>query len=208
MTELSEEGARPDWPYRTPGIPDELFKRVEAIPMTKEEIRALTLSKARLGAGDRVVDVGSGSGSITVEAALLTVPDGVVYCIDHDERAVELTKENARRFGVDDRTRTIHGAAPEALSNLPEVDAIIVGGGSELIAGIVAEAKKKLAENGRIVINAILIETMAKAVEALSANGFGEIETTYAIIAKGMTTRMGTAMLARNPVMIISAVKK
>jgi len=196
------------WDYRTPGIPDELFKRIEDIPMTKEEIRTLTLSKARLKAGDKVVDIGCGSGSITVEAAFLTMPDGIVYGIDSDERAVALTLENVRRFGLEERIKVIHAAAPEALKYVPpEVDAIIVGGGSEVLEGIVEEARKKLKEKGRIVINAILIETMYRAIESLAKNGFKEIETTYVIIAKGKTTRVGTAMLSRNPVMIISAVK-
>jgi len=196
------------WPYRTPGIPDEMFNRLEEIPMTKEEIRTLTLSKARLKAGDKVIDIGSGSGSITVEAALLTLPNGIVYGIDQDERAAALTRENAKKFGVEQMINQIQARAPEALKDIPlPVNAVIVGGGSESIDAIIEEARKKLLDNGRIVINAILVETMCKTINSLSTNGFRDIETTYVIIAKGRTTRVGTAMLSRNPVMIISAVK-
>jgi len=196
------------WPYRTPGIPDEMFNRLEEIPMTKEEIRTLTLSKARLKAGDKVIDIGSGSGSITVEAALLTIPNGIVYGIDQDERAAALTRENAKKFGVEQMIKPIQARAPEALKYIPlPVNAVIVGGGSESIDAIIEEARKKLLDNGRIVINAILVETMCKTINSLSTNGFRDIETTYVIIAKGRTTRVGTAMLSRNPVMIISAVK-
>jgi len=58
------------WPYSTYGIPDDQFMRDEEIPMTKEEIRVLALSKLRIARGFTLVDVGSGTGSVTVEMAL------------------------------------------------------------------------------------------------------------------------------------------
>jgi cobalt-precorrin-6B (C15)-methyltransferase len=191
------------WPYRSYGIPDELFERIEEIPMTKEEIRVITLSKARLKPGDIVVDVGSGTGSITVEAAMLVQPNGLVYAVDHDERAVELTKRNCQRFGVLEYVKIIKGHAPEALLKLPHFDCAIIGGGSEVLREILEVCKIKGCT--RVVINAILIETANRALESLKELGFKDIEVTYIFVAKGKQTRFGTALLARNPVMVISS---
>jgi len=195
------------WPYTVPGIPDDMFERVEKIPMTKEEIRALALSKARIRRGSRFLDIGSGTGSVTVEAALLVGPEGVVYAVDKDPEAVELTKRNARRFGVDNRVTVIHGEAPEALENIRDIDTAFVGGGSERIEEILGTLYRILRSNGRIVIDAILIETASRAIASLEKLGFRDIEVTEVIIAKGLHTRLGTAMIARNPVFILSANK-
>src|SRR3989337_2409308 len=89
------------WSCKTPGIPDELFVQSDDVPgPTKEEIRVLTISKARLSAGSIVVDVGCGTGGLTVEAALQVTPKGKVFAIDEDEEAVRLTKDNVAKFDV------------------------------------------------------------------------------------------------------------
>ena len=81
------------WNYKTPGIPDELFERTEKVPITKEEVRTIQISKARLLPGQTVYDIGCGSGSITVEAAIQIEQTGKVIGIDFDENAIELTKK-------------------------------------------------------------------------------------------------------------------
>ena len=105
------------WNYQTPGIPDELFERTEEIPMTKEEIRALTISKARLKTGDTVIDVGCGTGSITVEAAKQVSPGGIVYAIDRDRKAIDLTERNLSKFGVRDAVHLIRQEEHSHLKN-------------------------------------------------------------------------------------------
>ena len=85
------------WNYHTPGIPDELFERAEQVPITKEEVRALVISKLRLREGFSAIDIGCGSGSLTVEVCLQTKGNRV-YAIDYDEKAIELTKKNLQRF--------------------------------------------------------------------------------------------------------------
>ena len=82
------------WKFKTPGIPDEEFERTESVPITKEEVRAVQISKARLSSGHTVFDIGCGSGSITVEAGLQVESTGKVFGIDIDPKAVELTKTN------------------------------------------------------------------------------------------------------------------
>ncbi len=81
------------WNFKTPGIPDELFERTEKVPITKEEVRVIQISKARLCPGQLVYDVGCGSGSISVEAAIQVESSGKVLAIDYDENAIELTKK-------------------------------------------------------------------------------------------------------------------
>ena len=70
------------WNFKTPGIPDEEFERTEKVPITKEEVRTVQISKARLNPGQTVYDIGCGSGSISVEAALQIENSGKVIAID------------------------------------------------------------------------------------------------------------------------------
>ena len=80
------------WKHKTPGIPDDLFERVDEVPITKEEARVIQISKGRLSEGQVVYDVGCGSGSVSVEAAYEIGPLGKVFAIYVDPKAVELTR--------------------------------------------------------------------------------------------------------------------
>jgi cobalt-precorrin-6B (C15)-methyltransferase len=195
------------WKYRTPGIPDELFQRAEEIPMTKEEIRALTISKARLKTGDNVIDVGCGTGSLTVEASIQVTPGGKVYAIDREKKAIDLTQQNLDNFGFKNTVQLIHGEATMVLGSLPAADAILIGSGGEHLTEIINLASMKLKPEGRVVINAILLETIYAATKELAKAGFKDIEATQISVAKGRWTQKGTIMISRNPIMIISATK-
>jgi cobalt-precorrin-6B (C15)-methyltransferase len=192
------------WDYRTPGIPDELFERTDEVPITKEDIRAIAISKLRLREGHSAIDVGCGSGSITVELCLQT--KGSVYAIDFEEKAVELTKKNLKKFGVKAK-EVIQAKAQDALPKLPQVDAIIVGGTWGDAKQLIELATGKLKKGGRIVIDTILIETMYQALTAVNELELNEIDITQVTISKARKVTTGTMMLARNPVMIISATK-
>jgi cobalt-precorrin-6B (C15)-methyltransferase len=192
------------WDYRTPGIPDELFERTEEVPITKEEIRTIAISKLRLKEGHSAIDVGCGSGSITVELCLQT--KGKVYAIDFDEKAVELTKKNLQKFGVKVE-EVILGKAQDILPKLREADAVIVGGTWGDTKQVIELAVGRLKKGGRIVIDTIVIETMYQALAAVKELELKEIDITQVIISKSRKVTTGTMMLARNPVMIISATK-
>lgn len=192
------------WNYRTPGIPDELFERTEEVPITKEDIRAIAVSKLRLKEGQSAIDVGCGSGSITVELCLQTA--GAVYAIDFDKAAVELTKKNLEKFGV--KAEVILGKAQDILGGLPQVDAVIIGGTWGDARKVIELAVDRLKRGGRIVIDTILIETMYQALTAVGELALAEVDVTQVTIAKARKVTTGTMMLARNPVMIISATKK
>ena len=196
------------WKYRTPGIPDALFERSDEIPMTKEEIRVLTISKARLKPGDNVIDIGCGTGSLTVEASKQVSPGGLVYAIDRDRRAIGLTQRNLSKFGLRDAVQLIRGEAPRALEKLPAVDAILIGAGGEKLAEIIDLSFKKLKREGRIVINSILLETSCTAVNKLDRLEFKNVEVVQVAIAKGRRIPQGTMMIARNPITLISGVKR
>jgi cobalt-precorrin-6B (C15)-methyltransferase len=192
----------------TLGIPDEDFIQSDNVPgPTKEEIRVVTISKAKIGEGSIVVDVGCGTGGLTVEAALQVAPKGKVFAIDDDEEAVELTKSNVEKFCVDSTVQVICGKAPEALLSLPEVDAVLIGGSASL-REVVRASYQKLKMNGRLVVNAILLETAYKAVDEIKKLNFKDLDVALVSVAKGREVKSGTMMLARNPITIISATKR
>jgi len=194
------------WQYRTPGIPDELFERTEEVPITKEEVRVVQLSKGRLSAGHVVYDIGCGSGSVSVEAGYQIGPAGKVFSIDIDDRAVELTKKNLSKFGVSN-VDVILGDAKEKISDLPQADAIFIGGTGGDTADIIKLCENKLKSGGRIVIGTILIETLYSVLNTIEKLRFSSVDITQVTISKSRKTSTGTMMIARNPVTIISATK-
>ncbi len=194
------------WNFKTPGIPDELFERTEKVPITKEEIRAIQISKARLCPGQLVYDIGCGSGSISVEAAIQVGSSGKVLAIDYDENAIELTKKNVKKVELSNYS-LIYGNAEEKITELESADAIFIGGTGENTAEIVKICQDKLKVGGRIVIGTILIETLYTILQILGELQFSSVDITQVTISKSRKTSTGTMMLARNPVTIISATK-
>jgi cobalt-precorrin-6B (C15)-methyltransferase len=192
------------WNYRTPGIPDELFERAQDIPITKEEVRALVMSKLRLKEDFSAIDVGCGSGSITVELCL-QMPSGKVYAIDIDEKATELTRQNLKKFGVE--AEIILAKAQDILPSLPKVDAVIVGGTWGDTKGVIEASIARLKGGGRILIDTILIETIFAAIATINESNLIDVDITQVTIAKGRKVTTGTMMTARNPIIMISATK-
>ena len=194
------------WNFKTPGIPDEFFERTEKVPITKEEVRVIQISKARLRPGQLVYDVGCGSGSISVEAAIQVESSGKVLAIDYDKNAIELTKKNIEKFELSN-VSLIYGNAKEKITELEPADAIFVGGTGQDTAEIVELCQDKLKAGGRIVIGTILIETLYAVLQILDKLQFDSVDITQVTISKSRKTSTGTMMLARNPVTIISATK-
>ena len=194
------------WNYKTPGIPDEHFERTEKVPITKEEVRTIQLSKARLKPGQIVYDIGCGSGSISVEAGIQIESTGKVLAIDYDENAVELTKKNLKKFNLSN-VSVLFGNAKEKISDLEIADVIFIGGTGGDTSDIVKLSENKLKTGGRIVIGIILIETLYSVLQILDTLKFDSVDITQVTISKSRKTTTGTMMLARNPVTIISATK-
>ena len=195
------------WKFKTPGIPDEYFERTEDVPITKEEVRVIQISKARLRPGNTVYDIGCGSGSITIEAALQIESGGKIYAVDIDPNAVDLTRKNLDKFGVSN-VEVILGDAKQKIPELPLADAIFIGGTGGDTKDIVNLCYDKLKSGARVVVGIILIETLYSVMETMNKLNFDSIDMTQITVSKSRKTSTGTMMLARNPVTIISATKK
>lgn len=193
------------WEHKTPGIPDELFDRVDKVPITKEEIRSIIIGKLRLKEGIESIDVGCGSGSISIELAIQTKTS--VYAIDSDKNAIDLTEQNTSKFGLQNKIKTIQGLAQEILPNLPYVDAIVIGGTTGDTEKIIKLAIDRLNKGGRLVVTSILIETIYKTLKAIEDSELLEIDISQVTVAKSKKTSSGTMMISRNPVIIFSATR-
>lgn len=143
------------------GIPDEEFIRGK-VPMTKRDVRMLSLSRLELEEDSIVYDVGAGTGSVSVEIGQ-HIPYGTVYAIERDEGALALLEENRKKFSVDNM-EIIRGEAPQALEELPDPDAVFIGGSGGNLGAII-EAVLAKTPFAPIVINTITLESMALMVE-------------------------------------------
>ncbi len=188
----------------TPGIADELFER-GAVPLTKEEIRCLTLGKLAPEVNHRVIDIGAGSGGLTVECALM-LKKGRVWAVERDPDALALIEANCRRFELDNVT-VINGEAPEALQGIGQVDRIIVGGSGGRLPAIIETAYHMLVPGGIAVLNCILLETLTGSLRLLAASGFDDIRFIQAAISRSRKLGGGTVLEPINPVFIVSALK-
>lgn len=184
------------WPFITPGIPDDLFIR-ENVPITKEEIRILTLAKARPAPGQIIWDIGSGTGSISVEAALL-VPEGKVYAVERNARAVQLISRNAQKFGVNNLI-VISGEAPDALHHLPDPHRVIIGGSGGNLHQIIQLTLNRLKPGGRMVVNAVTVETFNQCAQFFNGLNW---EVTQVNISRTVSTGKVRMWRALNPVYI------
>lgn len=149
------------------GIADDEFIR-GSVPMTKAEVRAVTMSKLALRPCAVCCDIGAGTGSLTVEMALAAY-EGIVYSLDRSDEAMRLVRGNCRAFHIGN-VKPVLGEAPAALAQLPPLDAAFIGGS----AGRLAEIFSVLMNNNpriRIVLNAVTLETVQAAAEAFAAHG-------------------------------------
>ena len=181
------------------GIPDVEFIR-SSVPMTKSEVRAVTLSKLSVKPDDICCDIGAGTGSVTVEMAMAAYT-GHVYAIDKNPESSKLVTENCLAFHIGNAT-FIPGSAPAALSGLPKLNAAFVGGSGGNMRSIIAA----LLDNNpkiRIVINAVSLENAAEAAAALTNSGFVP-DIVQISAARSQTVGVLNMMTAQNPVFIIS----
>lgn len=188
------------------GLPDAAFVRGK-VPMTKQEIRILTLVKAQIGPRDIVYDIGAGTGSLSIEAARLA-PEGHVYAVERKEEAIRLIEANGERFGLENLS-VIEAGAPAGLENLPLADAVLIGGSGGHLASILDCVAGKMREGGRLVLNCITVQTLAAALDYLHAH---EAVYRYEAIQVQVSRlrRVGPYDMAdaQNPVYIITCTKE
>ncbi len=190
--------------HTTHGIPDGEFIRGKA-PMTKEEVRTVSLSKLRLTKDSICYDVGAGTGSVSVEMAL-RAHQGRVYAIEKKEEASELLLENKKKFAADN-LEIIKGSAPEALEGLPAPTHAFIGGSSGNLKEILKVLLKKN-ENVRIVINCITLETIGETLSAIREFAFEETEVVQLCAARAKELGRYHLMMGENPIYVITCKKK
>ena len=188
------------------GIADEEFIRQD-VPMTKQEIRILSLVKAQIASDAVVYDIGAGTGSISIEAARLA-PQGQVYAIERSSEGIGLIRANAANFAVKNVT-VIQAEAPEGLADLPEADAILIGGSGGNLQEILTEVTPKLKASGRLVLNCITVQTLMQCIEFMREHSDTYI---YEAIQVQVTRlqQVGTYDMAKanNPIYIVTCWKK
>ena len=184
------------------GLRDEEFIR-DKVPMTKEEIRAVSIRKLGLCQGAVVYDVGSGTGSIAIEMATAS-PTVKVYAIEQKTQAVQLIKENCRRFDVSN-VEVIQGKAPEALRELETPGYAFIGGSSGNLKEIIQllyEKNNKM----RVVINAISLQTIQEAFSIIQEElvPLENYEVVQMAVSRNRKAGSYDLMTAENPVYIFS----
>lgn len=188
------------------GLSDEAFIRGK-VPMTKQEIRILTLVKAQIEADAIIYDIGAGTGSLSIEAARLA-PAGHVYAIERKKEAVALIEANGEHFGLRNLS-VIEAEAPEGIEALPAADVILIGGSGGHLEAILDCAAAKLRRGGRLVLNCITVQTLAEALSYLHAHA--DLYRYEAIqVQVSRLRRVGPYDMAeaQNPIYIITCTKE
>lgn len=184
------------------GLPDEAFIRSDgprAVPMTKSEARAVSLSKLRLTEDAVVYDIGAGTGSVSVELAL-NCPLGRVYAIECREDAAGLIEQNRLRFAFQNLT-VVRGSAPEALENLPAPTHAFIGGTGGSMCQII-DRLLSLNPHVRIVVNAISLESVGELAAMAERFGFEDCEIVQLNVSRGRKAGRYHLMTGLNPIYI------
>lgn len=208
---LVRDAGAPDRPIegsgqRLFGNPDEAFlqSKPKTGLLTPAEIRAMALSELDLGSANVVWDVGAGSGSVAVEAARIA-RGGTVYAIERDGEDIELIRSNADKFGAFNLT-AVHGSAPEAWSDLPDPDAVFVGGTGREVATIAAQAYERLASGGRLVVHVASMENVTAVRDFLDQSSC-DVKVLMINLARSTYQLERVRFDALNPSFLLSAVK-
>lgn len=184
----------------TPHISDKAFFR-DQIPMTKEEVRHLSVCKLELKEGAVVYDIGSGTGSVSVEIGNMS-EQIKVYAIEANPKAVELTRKNIEKFGLKN-IQLIEGCAPKVLQDLENPTHVFIGGSKGEMRGILEE----LIDRGtkiRVVMNFISIEAFFEMRQIMGHRKIKNYQLLQVGIQKAETVGEYHLLKANNPVFICS----
>ena len=184
----------------THGIKDECFIRGKA-PMTKEEVRTVSLMKLGLSEDSVCYDVGAGTGSVAVEMAL-RAHQGKVYAIEKKEDALALILENKKKFAADN-LEIVGGCAPEAMEELPVPTHAFIGGSSGNLKDIIRLLLNKNPEV-KIVINCITLETVGEAMEVIREFDFQERDIVQMSVSRSKEVGRYHMMMGENPIYIFT----
>lgn len=184
----------------THGLPDEAFLR-DKVPMTKMEVRAVSVSRLNLTERAVVYDVGAGTGSVSIECARLSA--GIrVYAVERNPEAVRLLYKNREKFGLQN-LEIVEGTAPDALDALPAPSHVFIGGSGGHMRQVVEAVLKKNPE-ARFVINLITPESMAAVMEITKDMPVTDVEISQIFAARSKKAGESHLMMGQNPVWIVS----
>lgn len=193
------------WPYATPGIPDHLFEQLPGIPISKREVRLLIVGALRLQRQAVLWDIGAGTGTIAVEAALLC-PQGQVVAVERDGDVVNVIRQNCDRFGLTNVT-VVEGVAPDCLGPLqPRPDCIIIEGGRPL-RELLHAAWDCLTLGGRLVVTTGTLDTLYTLSETFAALQVRNVEIVQPAINRLETRGNRQVFRAIDPLFILSGEK-
>lgn len=179
---------------------DEWFIRGK-VPMTKSEVRAVSISKLELTKDAVLYDIGAGTGSVGIEAAL-SIPNGQVYAIEQKPEAIELILQNREKFQAENLI-VIKGTAPEAMEGLPMPTHAFIGGSSGQMKPIVEQLLQRN-PGIRLVFNAIALETVGEILNILKQWKL-EHEVVSVQVSKAVQAGNYHMMQGQNPIYVISA---
>lgn len=187
-------------PYASGNYADAEYVRGK-VPLTKEEIRAVALSKLRLTDGAVCCDIGAGTGGMTCDMAR-AIPHGTVYAYERSAEGCALIRENAEKMGLSNLV-ICEGEAPEVLTELPEATHAFIGGSGGRLREIVDCLLQKN-PHMRIVINAVTLETVAQAQELMKELPIKDADIASVTVAKAKTVGNNRLMEGMNPVYVFS----
>jgi precorrin-6Y C5,15-methyltransferase (decarboxylating) len=189
--------------YPLIGIEDDEFHTSKKL-ITKQEVRAVTLAKLQLQDDLVFWDIGAGSCSVSIEASNL-MPNGRIFAVERNQQCIGFINENLKKFCARN-IKLIEAFAPEGLEDLPDPDRVFIGGAGGKLDEIIDTVSQRLKAEGVVVINAVTLDTLTRAVEFLEDHGF-TVEATCVNIAKTRNLTEYKMFEAQNPVYVISARK-
>lgn len=187
-------------PYAAPSLPDTTFERGHA-PMTKEEVRALVISKLRIASGHVIWDVGAGTGSVSVEAARAAC-EGTVFAIERKPDAVMLLHRTKEVHRVPNMV-VVGGEAPAVLEGLPTPDRVFIGGSSGNVDAIV-DAALSANPGARICATAVTLETLSDLIACVKDRQIPDADIVQVSVARADEVGSYHLMRAENPVYIVT----
>ncbi len=177
---------------------------VGAVPLTKQEVRAVSISKLDLKDDTILIDVGAGTGSIGIEGSTY-IKTGKVYAIEKESKGCELIRANKEKFSCDNLV-VVEGRAPE---NIPKIayDRMFIGGSTGSLKDILEHFIEYSSTHAKLVINIIALETLSEATTYLKELKFKDIEICNISVGRGRKVGSYTMMYGENPIYIITAMK-
>ncbi len=186
------------------GLPDDFFAHQQGL-ITKSEVRAVTLARLALQPGQTLWDLGAGSGSVALEAALL-LRNGAVWAVEKDPVRVAHIKANRRKLRAWNAA-VLQANLPGGLEKLPAPDRVFIGGGGRRLPDIIAAAARRLPPDGILVVNVILLQSLQTARQVLAREGFS-VDVTQLQVNRQRNMAGGVRLAAENPVFILCARRK